>query len=162
MLALQTDGLEDLEQRLAGLPGALLAALGEKGQALGEALVDKIRTQKLSGGALAQRTGALAASIAMEPSETGAGVDVTVGSFGDVKYAAIQEYGGKTGAHEILPDKAAALAFVVNGAMRFAGRVEHPGSTIPAHAYLRSSLAEFADEIAAGFADVFNPAWERT
>ena len=44
--------------------------------------------------------------------------------------------GGRTAAHEILPDKAQALAFVVGGALRFARRVEHPGSTIPARAYL--------------------------
>ena len=73
----------------------------------------------------------------------------TVGSFGDIKYAAIQEYGGRTAAHEILPDKASALAFIVGGAMRFARRVEHPGSIIPERAYLSVHLEEMRAEIVA-------------
>jgi len=162
MLTLQSQGLDELEQRFAQLPSDFLAALRGKAQTLGDALVDKIRTDKLAGGVPGARTGALAASIGMQPMEGDASVGVSVGAFGDIKYAAIQEYGGKTGAHEILPDKAAALAFVVDGVLRFARRVEHPGSTIPAHAYLRSGLAEFADEIRAGLAETFDQTWERT
>ena len=162
MLSLQSAGLDELDQRLGHLPSDLLASLRDKAQTLGDALVDKIRTEKLAGGALAARTGALAASIGMTLSQDGAGVEASVGSFGDVKYAAILEYGGRTAAHEILPDKGAALAFVVDGALRFARRVEHPGSTIPAHAYMRSSLEELSDDIRGSFADVFNQTWERT
>ena len=75
-----------------------------------------------------------------------------VGSYGDVKYAAIQEYGGKTAAHEILPDKGNVLAFLVAGAMHFARRVEHPGSIIPERSYLRSSLDEMSADIVAALA----------
>ncbi len=111
---------------------------------------------------LNSRSGALAASIAAEISGDGEDVAATVGSFGDVKYAAIQEYGGKTGAHEILPSKASVLAFVADGAMHFARRVEHPGSLIPERSYLRSSLDEMRAEIVAALAAAASEGWEQT
>ena len=64
-----------------------------------------------------------------------------------VAYAAIEEYGGPIPPHEIRPRKAAALAFVVAGKPVFARRVRFPGAAVPAHAYLRGSLAELAAEI---------------
>lgn len=51
------------------------------------------------------------------------------------KYAAIQHFGGKTGAHVILPRNKKALAF--NG--RVVKRVNHPGSKIPARSFLAIS-----------------------
>jgi phage gpG-like protein len=111
---------------------------------------------------LAWRSGALAASIAAEVAGDGEDITATVGSFGDVKYAAIQEYGGKTGAHEILPDKARALAFVSGGAMHFARKVEHPGSVIPERSYLRSSLEEMSAEIVAALTATASESWEAT
>ena len=74
---------------------------------------------------------------------------------------AIQEFGGKTAAHEILPVKAQALAFVAGGALRFARKVEHPGSLIPERSYLRSSLDEMSDEIVAALADAAAESLER-
>ena len=56
----------------------------------------------------------------------------TIGSSGDVKYAAIQEYGGRTSAHEIVADKAQALAFLVGGALRFARARRASGLNDPA------------------------------
>jgi phage gpG-like protein len=47
-------------------------------------------------------------------------------------YARIHQEGGKTKAHEIAPSQAKALYF--NG--RFAARVNHPGSLIPARPYM--------------------------
>ena len=64
-------------------------------------------------------------------------------------------------AHEILPDKAQALAFVAGGAQRFARKVEHPGSLIPERSYLRSSLEEMRDEIVAALAEAAAEAWTR-
>jgi len=68
-------------------------------------------------------------------------------SAGDVKYARIQEYGGRTAAHDIVPVKAKVLAFTAGGGTVFATIVHHPGSTIPARSYLRSSLADMAGVI---------------
>lgn len=160
MLNLTLNGAQALQARLEAFPAAVLNGLTVKAQALADALADKVKFEKLSGGVLNARSGALIASIGAEISSDGEGVSAAVGSFGDVKYAAIQEYGGKTGAHEILPDKAKALAFVDGGATRFARRVEHPGSVIPERSYLRSSLAEMSDEILAALAATPTEAWE--
>jgi len=70
------------------------------------------------------------------------------------------EYGGKTSAHEILPQKTQALSFVIGGASRFAHKVEHPGSLIPQRSYLRSSLDEMRGEITAALADAATETWE--
>ncbi len=161
MATFTLEGLEAATARLDAYPAAIAAGLAAKADALASALADKVRLQKLAGEVLQSRSGALAASIASEVSFDGEGVNATVGSFGDVKYAAIQEYGGKTSAHEILPTKGAALAFVNNGALRFAKRIEHPGSAIPERSYLRSSLEEMSSEIIAALAAAVGDAWGR-
>jgi phage gpG-like protein len=138
MFALELDGLEEASARFDAYPAALVAALDAKASELSAALVDVVQNDKLSGGVLNARSGTLRDSIATGISSDQDGVSVSVGSVGDVKYAAIQEYGGKTSAHEILPVKAQALAFIAGGAERFVRRVEHPGSLIPERSYLRS------------------------
>jgi phage gpG-like protein len=162
MLSLSIDGVDALRTRLDAYPTAIASELAAKAQELASALADKVKYEKLAGEALQSRSGALAASIAAEVSGDGEDVAATVGSFGDVKYAAIQEYGGKTGAHEILPSKASVLAFVAQGAIHFARRVEHPGSVIPERSYLRSSLDEMRAEIVAALAAAASEGWEQT
>jgi phage gpG-like protein len=161
MLALQLDGLKEADARLTAYPAALTAALSAKAAELATALADMVKNDKLSGAVLNTRSGALRDSIAASVSTDADGVLASVGSEGDVKYAAIQEYGGKTSAHEILPVKAEALAFVIGGAQVFARRVEHPGSLIPERSYLRSSLDDMRDEIVAALADAATETWER-
>ena len=153
-------GADALDHQLAAFPADMLVRLEQKARDLAATLVARVRDEKLSGQALETKSGALRNSISAEITVEGGALTATVGSFGDVKYAAIQEYGGRTSAHEILPDKAQALAFLVGGALRFARRVEHPGSTLPARAYLRSSLDELRDEIVAGLAGVATEAWD--
>ena len=155
------EGAEPLDRRLADLPFALRARLDAKARELAATLVTRIRDEKLSGQRLATRSGALIASISAEILNSGDAVMATVGSFGDVKYAAIQEFGGRTSAHQILPDKARALAFLGGGGPRFARRVNHPGSTLPARAYLSTILDEARDEIVAALAAVATQAWEK-
>ncbi|MGA2045018.1 MAG: hypothetical protein ABSG83_16795 [Roseiarcus sp.] len=162
MLSLALAGAEALDARLDAWPAALRAVLAQKVALLAAALADKVRTEKLSGQVLNPRSGALVGSIIAEAGAEGEAMVGRIGVAGDVKYAAIQEYGGKTAAHEILPAKAAALAFVAGGALHFARRVEHPGSTIPERSYLRSSLAEMADDIVAAFVAAPAEAWERS
>jgi phage gpG-like protein len=161
MFALELDGLEDASARLEAYPAALTAALSAKAAELADALADMVRNDKLSGGVLNAQSGALRDSIVFSVSADADGVVASVGSEGDVKYAAIQEYGGKTSAHEILPVKAQALAFVVGGVQRFARRVEHPGSVIPERSYLRSSLEDMQGEIVAALAEAAAETWER-
>jgi phage gpG-like protein len=125
----------------------VLTAVAAKSSALADQLLGLVRT-KLSGGVLQTRTGALAASIGVQgPTIQDDRVVTTVFSGGDLKYAAIQEYGGVTAPHDILPSRAKALAFLAGGEQVFAKLVHHPGSHIPARSYLRSSLDEMADQI---------------
>ena len=153
------DGLDALDRQLAGLPANLLARLEAKMRDLAASLAAKVRDEKLSGATLEAKSGALKNSIIADVAVEGDAVTATVGSSGDVKYAAIQEYGGRTSAHEILPDKGEALAFLVGGGLRFARRVEHPGSTLPARGYLSSSLEESREEIVAELAATATEAW---
>ena len=161
MFALTLDGLEDASARLEAYPASLAAALDAKAAELAAALVDLVQNDKLSGAVLNVGSGALRDSIVATISSDADGFVASVGSEGDVKYAAIQEYGGKTSAHEILPVKAQALAFLAGGAQRFARRVEHPGSLIPERSYLRSSLDDMRDDILDALADAAADAWER-
>ena len=161
MFALELDGLAEATARLEAYPAALTAALSAKAAELAAKLADAVMNDKLSGGVLNAGSGALRDSIVADVSASADGVVASVGSEGDVKYAAIQEYGGKTSAHEILPQKALALAFIAGGALRFARKVEHPGSLIPARSYLGATLDEMSDEIIAALADAATETWER-
>lgn len=64
-----------------------------------------------------------------------------------VPYAAIQEFGGMTRAHTIMPRNGKVLAFLQNGNQVFAKGVNHPGSNIPARPFLRPALAAKREEI---------------
>lgn len=101
----------------------------------------------LSGAILNERSGRLAASIVSGIDDGGADLDGFVASQG-VPYAAIQEHGGKTAAHDIIAVKAKALAFAGASGVVFAKSVHHPGSLIPAHGYLSHALADMQDAIA--------------
>jgi phage gpG-like protein len=159
-MSLEVQGLEETRARFDAYPAALQAALGAKATELAAALADLVKNDKLSGAVLNTRSGALSDSIAASVTADADGFLASVGSEGDVKYAAIQEYGGKTSAHEILPVKGDVLAFIVGGAQHFARKVEHPGSVIPERSYLRSSLEDMKDEILAALADGAARAWE--
>ncbi len=131
---------------LAALPDRVRDALSRKANALAAALQNKIQ-QKLSGGVLNMRSGALARSIIATIDDSSPNVSVRVASSADVKYAAIHEFGGAIPPHQIVPDKAKALAFAIGGKPVFAARVILPAVMMPERSYLRSSLAEMADEI---------------
>ena len=137
---------------LADLPDRLRDALADKATALAAELEAKVQ-QKLAGGVLNPRTGALARAIVATIEATATGVAVTIATNGDVKYAAIHEYGGVIPPHEIVPDKAKALAFLLGGKQAFAARVNLPAVAMPERSYLRSSLAEMADEIRDGLSE---------
>jgi hypothetical protein len=145
----QLDLRDDFSANLAAMPDQVRQALSSKANVLAVALEAKIQ-QKLSGGVLNMRSGALASSIIATVDESSADISVRIGTSGDVKYAAIQEFGGTIPPHEIVPDKAKALAFVAGGKQVFAARVNLPAVTMPERSYLRSSLAEMAGEIAEG------------
>jgi hypothetical protein len=147
MLSVTLTGADKLGAKLDGLPPVVLAAIAAKSAALADQLLGLVR-RKLGGEVLKSRTGALAASIGVRgPDIVDDTVVTTLFSAGDLKYAAIQECGGVTAPHEILPSRAKALAFLAGGEQVFARVVHHPGSHIPERSYLRASLAEMADQI---------------
>ena len=147
MLQIHLEGQQALAERLGVLPDRLRAALAEKVDALAQNLFSQVVSVNLSGGVLNARSGALRDSIQVALSQQDNRIDAEIFSNGDAPYAAIQEFGGKTAAHEILPDKARVLAFVANGKPLFARRVQHPGSQIPERSYLRSALDEQGENI---------------
>lgn len=154
MLRLSLEGQEALAGTLGALPDRLRQALAEKVDALAQALLAQVVGVNLSGGVLNARSGRLRDSIEMQASGQGEEIGAGIFSSGDVPYAAIQEFGGKTAAHEILPDKARVLAFISNGKQVFVRRVQHPGSLIPARSYLQSALDEQADDIVQDLTEV--------
>jgi phage gpG-like protein len=154
---LKVDVLDDYTAALAAMPDRVRQALSNKANVLALALEAKIQ-QKLSGTVLNTRSGALARSIIATVDDAAAGVSVRIGASGDVKYAAIHEFGGTIPPHEIVTDKAKALAFLVGGKQVFAARVNLPAVTMPERSYLRSSLAEMADEIREGLGEAVSEA----
>jgi phage gpG-like protein len=127
--------------------GSVQNALLERAEGLRAELEARIE-QKLTGGILQARTGALAGSIQSSTEDDGSAASIVASSIG-VPYAAIQEFGGKTAAHDIVAVKAKCLAFDAGGGRVFARKVHHPGSTIPARSYIAESFAEKSGEIIA-------------
>ncbi|MGA2412661.1 MAG: phage virion morphogenesis protein [Candidatus Binataceae bacterium] len=136
---------------LAAIPERLRDTLSSKATALAAELQAKIQ-QKLSGAVLNQKSGALARSIATTVDDSSANVSVSIAT-GDIPYAAIHEFGGVIPPHQIVPDKAKALAFILGGKQAFAARINLPAITMPERSYMRSSLAEMADEIREGLSE---------
>lgn len=128
---------------------AVQDALLRRAEALREALEAKIR-DKLSGQVLQARSGALAASIISSISDDGSAVSASTSSVG-TPYAAIQEFGGKTAAHDIVAVKSKALAISAGGGHAFVKSVHHPGSSLPARPYLGAALSDMREEIESGF-----------
>ncbi|MFZ6748524.1 phage virion morphogenesis protein [Undibacterium sp. Ren11W] len=83
-------------------------------------------SDKRKGGMILQDTGRLRDSIVGSHTDTSA----TIGS--NVVYAAIHQFGGQTKPHVIAAKNGKALKF--NG--RYAKKVNHPGSKIPARPFL--------------------------
>lgn len=147
----------DASAALAGMPARVRVALSDKANALAVELEARIR-DKLTGGVLKERSGALARSIVATIADASENISVSVAASGDVKYAAIHEFGGAIPAHEIVPDKAKTLAFLIGGKRVFAERVNLPAVTMPERSYLRSSLDKMADVIRQEFVEAVTEA----
>lgn len=150
MFNLSLKGAAETLSRLDALPDALRAALGRKIEALADALHREVVDVNLNGGVLNAGSGRLRNSIEVATSRDGGRLGAEVFANGDAPYAAILEQGGKTAAHDILPDKARALAFMVGGKQLFARRIHHPGSHFEPRLYLASALERSSEDIAAG------------
>ncbi|MCE9561890.1 MAG: hypothetical protein K8U57_07535 [Planctomycetes bacterium] len=158
MLSVTLVGDKELVARLEAMPDKLRAALLRKVTYLALRLENKVKTDKLSGQVLNHKSGRLWRSIQHSVASTPTSVTGKVYSAGDVKYAAIHEFGGTTKPHIIEAKSAGSLAFAWNGKQAFFKRVNHPGSKIPERSYLRSSLADMRDEIVAGLEEAASQA----
>ncbi len=136
--------------KLTAMPKGVHDALLRKIQALRLQLEAHIKNDKLSGQVLNVISGDLRRSIFSDVDDEGTAIYGRAASSGDVKYAAIHEFGGTTPAHDIFPTKANALAFMMGGQQVFAKVVHHPGSTMPERSYMRSSLADMSEMIVSG------------
>ena len=141
MIGLSLSGFDPLTARLGALPETLAERLTQEVERL-----DRVE-RNLSGDVLRQRSGRLAASIAVNVARSGLRASATVDS--DAPYAAIHEYGGTIPARTILPQSARALAFPWRGQQRFFKRVALPAVTLPERSFMRSALAETLPEIRA-------------
>lgn len=65
-------------------------------------------------------------------------------------YAEILEWGGSIPAHDILPDQAQALAFLMSGEEVIAKRVHHPATTIKPRYFMHDALGQMSGEIVRG------------
>jgi phage gpG-like protein len=161
MLQFNLEGQAELSASLAALPDDLRAALAEKIDALAQNLLAQIVGVNLSGGVLNARSGRLRDSIQLRGDGQDETQSVEIYADGSAPYAAIQEFGGKTAAHDIIPDKSKVLAFMLNGKQMFARRVHHPGSEIPERSYMRSALAEQSQDIAEALRETLAAAVQR-
>ena len=78
-------------------------------------------------------SGKLMRSIHYKVDNDESGVTIMTGK---QKYAAILHFGGKTPAHEIWYKNKRALSFTWKGLPVIYGKVNHPGSKIPARPYM--------------------------
>jgi phage gpG-like protein len=147
MTAFKLSGADALVQRFDRLGADVQASLFATSQALAASLAAHVQQDKLSGQVLNRLSGDLAGSIAAMV-EVGDGV-VTAQVFAanPPPYAAILEFGGVIPAHDVRPVSAEALSFLIDGRRVFAKVAHIPDVTVPAHAYLRSSLQDMAAEI---------------
>jgi phage gpG-like protein len=143
---LEVELVDSCSAALAAMPERIRGALLAKANGLAAALQARVQ-QKLAGEVLQSRIGTLAANIVAAIDDAPQDIAVRLAVAGDVKYAAIHEFGGTIPPHQIVPDKAKALAFVIGGKQAFAARVQMPAVTMPERSYMRSSLDEMADAI---------------
>lgn len=151
LIDIEAPGLNALIVKFDAMPKKLHDLTLLKMNQLQIELIRRTR-EKLSGPVLQAKSGALRASIAGRLQDNHDSLVATVGSYG-IAYAKIQELGGRTGPHTILPSKASVLHFFVDGKEIFTKRVNHPGSNIPARSYLISTLDEMRPEIIRGIGE---------
>ena len=142
MITVTVIGADSVIAKLKRVYPAMLQRLRTTVDACGMDLVGYIKSQKLHGQVLNQRSGKLVGSIRMA---SGIGdrdsAIVRVGSY-NCTYAAIHEYGGQTAPHDIVPRNKKALYWA--GAAHPVMIVHHPGSKFPERSFLRSALADKA------------------
>jgi HK97 gp10 family phage protein len=153
MLSVTLIGDRELVAKLTAMPSKVHDALRRKVTELALLLEAKVKSDKLSGQVLNVQTGALRRSIFETVEDSPTQVVGKVASSGDVKYAAIHEFGGKIDIPEIVPVKAKALHFMGAGGDVFAKRTRAHTVDMPERSFMRSSLADMQAQITQGLRD---------
>lgn len=153
MITVTLVGDKELIAKFTAMPRNVHDAVLSKVNYLAEKLKNHVVNDKLSGQVLNHVTGKLWRSIQQTVSDDTTSITGKVYSAGDVKYAAIHEYGGRTPPHVIEAKTGKALAFTMGGKQVFFKKVNHPGSVMPERSYMRSSLADMKEEITSSIKD---------
>lgn len=152
MLNVTLVGDRELRARLSAMPGEVQRALTRTVTKLAFMLEAKVK-DKLSGVVLNVVTGALRASIANEVDSSSTKVEGHVFSSGDVKYAAIHEFGGTIRnpggqPYIITKDGAVFISKASAALMKTPPPVTKPFDvTMPERSFLRSSLSDMKSQI---------------
>jgi phage gpG-like protein len=147
VIGLQITGSEQVIANLGAMTGKIRTAARSSLDAWAVELAGYIKAEKLSGQVLNRRTGRLSSSVhPVTGIESGTSVSAGAGGGAGVPYAKIHEYGGMIPAHVVAAINAKALAFTVNGVMRFAKSVQIPDVTMPERSYMRSALKDEAPD----------------
>ena len=146
MLEFQVTGDRALIERLGVIPAQVRAAARYSLDGWAASLSAYIKDSKLSGQVLHRRSGLLSGSVHPLMEDVPQGMVGGAGAGADVPYARIHEFGGTIPAHEVVAKNAKALAFTVDGILRFATRVQIPDVEMPERSYMRSSFDEKSGE----------------
>lgn len=142
MLELRVTGAREVIERLALTTTKVRGAARTWLDGWATELAGYIRTDKLSGQVLHRRSGLLSGSVHPLVGDDPRGIIGGAGAGAGVPYARIHEFGGTIPAHEVVARNAKALAFTVDGVLRFAKRVQIPDVEMPERSYMRSSFDE--------------------
>ena len=151
MLAFEVTGARTIIERLGAVPAKVHARARTALDAWATELAGYIRADKLSGQVLNRRTGLLSGSVHPLIDDSAQGIVGGAGGGAGVPYARIHEFGGTIPAHEVVARNAKALAFTVDGILRFAKRVQIPDVEMPERSYMRSAFDEKSPQ---GLADL--------
>jgi phage gpG-like protein len=146
MLNLTLIGDQAVIARFNGMNDRIRQRLFAEVTVLAADLERHVKEDKLSGQVLQHRTGQLQQSIHNEVNSNGSSVIGRVFSAGPLPYAAIHEFGGQI--PDRYPVNAKALHFFIGGKEIFAKFAK--GFAMPERSYLRSSLADFRQQIIDG------------
>lgn len=139
---IQVQGGEEFVRYLRTLPVNVQRVLKDKITLLSSKISSTIKNDRLSGQLLKVKTGRLRASIYARTYFSTNSATLSVGSRGDVPYAAIQDLGGDIRGHVIYPKAKRVLAFMLGGRKVFAQRVYIPPMTLKGRNYMEiQSLA---------------------
>lgn len=138
-------GTRHLLDNLDRMPMSVRANLQAKMRIIAKKVEASVK-HNLSGAKLNQKTGRLYNAVRTRVEEVDGRIEAEV-YIEDVPYAAIQERGGTTKAHLILPMNFKVLRWYQAGKYMFATRVFHPGATIPASQYMKDAYRQNAAEV---------------